>query len=102
MNYLGFAKSKYPSVSPEYAFIQSIKGKTSRTVQLYRLTDGTIETVKVRKKQFDANPFEENQIIKTIDCFDDKKWKYDSQNDSYYQIDEKERILSKWSIVEDD
>jgi len=102
INYLGFAKSKYPSVSPEYAFIQSIKGKTSRTIQLYRLTDGTTETVKVRKKQFDANPFEENQIIKTIDCFDDKKWKYDSQNDSYYQIDEKERILSKWSIVEDD
>jgi len=105
--YLGYPRSVISSISPNYAFIQTIKGNTSRMVQLYRLSDGSTESIKVRKKAFDSNPFKEGQIIKTIDCAYDKKWKYDKEledktGNGYYQIDEKEPILMKWSIVEDD
>ena len=91
-----------PNINPSYAFVQKIDGKQSKKVNLYRLNDGSVEVVKVRAKTYSKHPFNEGTIIKTIDCYDDKKWKYDSENDSYYQIDETERILSKWSIVEDD
>lgn len=99
--YLGYCKSIYP-VEPTYAFVQSIIGQQKKTVQLYRLSDGTTEVVRIKPKNFNNNPFKVGQIIKTIDCYDDKKWRYDKEHDSYYQIDEMERILSKWSIVEDD
>lgn len=105
--YLGYPRSVFPSMSPNYAYVQSIKGTSSRTVQLYRLSDGTTENMKVRKKSFELNSFEEGQIIKTIDCAYDKKWKYDKAleeetGNGYYQIDEKEQILLKWSVIEND
>ena len=71
-------------------------------ITLYRLCDGTSEKIKVRAKAFNKNKFETGNIIKTIDCFEEKKWKFDSEKQEYYQIDERERILGKWSIVEDD
>lgn len=98
----GYIQITIPNINPSYAFVQKIDGKQSKKVNLYRLNDGSIETVKVRAKAYSNHPFNEGDIIKTIDCYDDKKWKYDSEDDSYYQIDETERILSKWSIVEDD
>ena len=98
----GYIQLTIPSISMAYAYIQTISGKQKRSVKLYRLNNGTSEMVKVKAKTFNSNPFEEGQIIKTIDCFEDKKWRYDNQNDSFYQIDEKEYILSKWSVVEND
>ena len=98
----GNPKTIYPNMPPNYAYVQTIKGNSSRTVQLYRLSDGTSEVVKARKRQFESNPFKEGQIIKTIDCAWDEKWKYGKEHEGYYQIDEKELLLLKWSIVEDD
>lgn len=100
--FLGYIQTTIPNIKPSYAFVQKIDGQQTRRVSLYRLNDGSIEILKVRKKAFSNNPFNENDIIKTIDCYEEKKWKYDKENESYYQIDEKEMILSKWSIVEDD
>ena len=100
--YYGYIQLTIPEINKQYAYVQSIKGTSSRIVTLYRLSDGSTEIVKVRKKMFDNNPFDEGDIIKTIDCFYDKKWRYNDETESYYQIDEKELVLSKWSIVEDD
>lgn len=99
---LGYVKTTIKSLSSQYAYVINISGNQNRNVKLYRINSGLTETIKVRRKSYDLNPFKSKQIIKTIDCFEDKKWKYDSQNDKYYQIEDKERILSKWSIVEDD
>lgn len=100
--FLGYIQITIPDIKPSYAFVQKIDGQQTRRVSLYRLNDGSVELLKVRGKAFSNNPFNENDIIKTIDCYEEKKWKYDKENGSYYQIDEKEMILSKWSIVEDD
>lgn len=104
---LGYAKTIIPDISPLYCYVQLIKGNQKRTIKLYRLYDGTTETVKIKEKDFSKHPFKEGQLIKTIDCYDDKKWKLDKEKSTadkkvFYQIDETERILSKWSIVEDD
>lgn len=101
-NHYGYIQITIPEMQPCYAFVQKIIGQQKKTIQLYRLNDGSIETVRVRSKLFSKKPFKEGQIIKTLDCFEDYKWKYDSEHDSYYQTDEKERLLSKWSIVEND
>ena len=100
--FLGYIQITIPDIKPSYAFVQKIDGQQTRRVSLYRLNDGSVELLKVRGKAFSNNPFNENDIIKTVDCYEEKKWKYDKENGSYYQIDEKEMILSKWSIVEDD
>ena len=107
IKYLGYTKTQLKSIPSNYAYIISIDDKQKKTVQLYRLCDGTTETVRIKKKDYDKNPIKKEQIIKTIDCFEDKKWKLDKEkstedNKIFYQIDETERILTKWSIVEDD
>ena len=104
---LGFIKTIIPTLPSNYAYIVSISGNQKRTVQLYRLADGSTENVRVKEKDFKKHPFNKGQIIKTIDCFEDNKWMLDKEkstedNKVFYQIDEKERILSKWSIVEND
>ena len=104
---LGYAKTIIPDISPSYCYVQSIKGNQKRTIKLYRLYDGTTEILRVKEKDYNKHPFKEGQLLKTIDCYNDKKWKLDKEKSTadkkaFYQIDETERILSKWSIVEDD
>ena len=96
----GYIQITISKIDSSYAFVQKIEGKQKKTIYLYRLKDGANEIVRIKEKTFNQNPFTEGQIIKTIDCYDEKKWRYDSQNNNYYQIEDKERILSKWSIVE--
>ena len=98
----GYIQLTNPNFNKQYAYVQSINGKNNKLVTLYRLNDGSTETVKVREKVFNNNMFNKGDIIKTIDCYKEKKWKYDNATESYFQIDEEEIILSKWSIVEDD
>lgn len=98
----GYIQLTIPTFDSQYAYVQSIYGKSNKIVSLYRICDGTIETVKVREKVYKNNEFQVGDIIKTIDCYYDKKWRYNDRDSSYYQIDEKELILTKWSKVEDD
>lgn len=100
--FYGYIQLTIPDFNPQYTYVQSIKGKSSKLVTLYRLYDGSLEIVKVRQKPYNNNPFEIGDIIKTLDCYYDKKWKFNNESNDYYQIDEEELILSKWSIVEDD
>ena len=100
--YLGYCKSVYPNIPINYAFVRSVVGKQKRTVTLYRLSDGTSEVVKVKQKLFNNNPINPGDIIKTIDCASDKKWKRNNETGEFYQIDEQELLLLKWSKVEND
>ena len=100
--YLGYCKSVYPNIPTNYAFVRSVVGKQKRTVTLYRLSDGTSEIVKVKQKLFNNNPINPGDIIKTIDCVSDKKWKRNNETGEFYQIDEQELLLLKWSKVEND
>lgn len=95
----GYIQIVVPKIRAGVAFVQSVKGERKKTVTLYRLKTGETETVRVREKQFDANPFEEGQIIETLECSEDKRWKRNAETGEFYQIDDLETILRKWNIV---
>lgn len=95
----GYIQIVVPKIRAGVAFVQSVEGERKRTVTLYRLKTGETETVRVREKQFDANPFEVGQIIETLECSDEKRWKRNAETGEFYQIDDWETILRKWNIV---
>lgn len=95
----GYIQIVVPRIRGGVAFVQSIEGERKRTVTLYRLKTGETEIVRVREKQFDSNPFEEGQIIETLECSEEKRWKRNAETGEFYQIDDLETILRKWNIV---
>jgi DNA polymerase III alpha subunit len=95
----GYIQIVVPKVRAGAAFVQSIEGERKRTVTLYRLKTGETEIVRVREKQFDSNPFEVGQIIETLECSEEKRWKRNAETGEFYQIDDLETILRKWNIV---
>ncbi|MEY8366557.1 PHP domain-containing protein [Anaerovoracaceae bacterium 41-7] len=99
LEYLGYISVKFPNLSGEYAFVMDVSGKFSnKIVRLYRLNNGEIESFKVKGKSFNVNPIEKGMIIKTIEAGESRKWRKD-ENGEWYQIDETETILYKWSKV---
>ena len=95
----GYIQIVVPKVRAGVAFVQSVDGERKRTVTLYRLKTGETEIVRVREKQFDSNPFEVGQIIETLECSEEKRWKRNAETGEFYQIDDLETILRKWNIV---
>ena len=97
--FYGYIQLTIPNLEEQYAYVQSIDGVRKKTVVLYRLKTGETETVRIRQKQFDENPINEGDIIKTIESSQERKWKKNKETDEFYQIDESETILKKWSFV---
>ena len=95
----GYIQIVVPRIRAGVAFVQSVDGERKRTVTLYRLKTGETEIVRVREKQFDSNPFEVGQIIETLECSKEKRWKRNAETGEFYQIDDLETILRKWNIV---
>jgi DNA polymerase III alpha subunit len=99
LDHLGYIQTIIPNLSPEYAFVTEIEIKfTNPKITLYRLCNGEVEIVKAKIKQFEDNAFEKGDIIKTLECSEEKKWFKDSNNE-WVQKDETEKILKKWVMV---
>lgn len=95
----GYVKTIVPNISNAYAMVTKIDGKyKNKNVTLHRLADGSQEIVKVKGKMLELQPLEEGDIIKTIECKEDRRWKK-GDDGKFYQTDEKERILTKWNEV---
>ena len=97
---LGYVKTIMPELSQEYYFVQEYECKYKNPkLTLYRLCDGMIETVKVRRNAYDNAPIEVGDIIKSIERSKEGRWSKDA-NDEWRQDNEnKEVILKKWSFV---
>lgn len=96
--HLGYISITVPDIDVSYAVVMKIDGKyKNKTVTLYRLFDGSQEVVKVKGHSLDSHPLAEGDVIKTIECKEDRKWK--KGEDGFYQTDEKELILTKWREV---
>lgn len=96
---LGYIQMVIPNMAIEYAYVTDIETKYKNpVVKLYRLNNGDMETVKVKAKQYEGNEFKKGEIIKTIECSDEKKWYKDSEGE-WQQKDETEVILKKWAVV---
>ncbi len=95
----GYIQLTIPNMNKDYAFVQSVEGVRKKTISLYRLCDGEVEIVRIKQKAFEDNPIQIGDIIKTIECSQEKKWKKDKESGEFYQIDEYETILKKWSFA---
>lgn len=97
---IGYIKTCIPEMRPEYAFVQEFECKyRNPKLTLYRLCDGSIEVVKVRRKKYDEAPIHEGDIIKTIECSEEGRWSKDDNGDWQQDHSNKENILKKWSFV---
>lgn len=97
---IGYVKTCMPDMSPDYVFVQAYECKYKNPkLTLYRLCDGSTETVKVRRKKYDEAPINVGDIIKTMECSEEGRWSKDSNGDWQQSQSDKESILKKWSFV---
>lgn len=97
---IGYVKTCMPDMSPDYAFVQEYECKYKNPkLTLYRLCDGSTETVKVRRKKYDEAPINVGDIIKTMECSEEGRWSKDANGDWQQSQHDKESILKKWSFV---
>lgn len=97
---LGYVKTILSQVTPEYAFVQGYECKFKNPkITLYRLCNGDIEIVKVKRNKYDESPIEVGDIIKTIECSNEGCWSKDSDGEWQQSKEDKETILKKWSHV---
>ena len=82
----------------DYAFVMDVNDKyANRVVTLYRLNNGEIDRVKVKKKIYESKPILKGMIIRTVEASQERRWK--KTLDGFVQIDEYETILKKWCEV---
>lgn len=102
MEFLGYVSSVYPEADDRYYYVMRVKGDYSRIVTLYQIQTGDILEIKIRKSKFDKYPVQEYDIIKVRDIGLEKKWRKDEtkpEKEQWYQIDELEEILQKYSVL---
>lgn len=97
---LGYIQTTVENISPQYAFIKEYECKYKNPkLTLYRLCNGDVEIVKVKRPKYDESPIHQGDIIKTIECSNEGRW-YKDENDEWQQDkNDKETILKKWSFV---
>ena len=103
--YYGYIQTIIPKLSSDYAVVTELNTKYWHpSATIYRLNDGTTEKIKINGKNFKNNVFKEFDVIKTIEREEKHKNKYVGKDDNgkniYEQLDEREWILLKWSIVD--
>lgn len=97
---LGYIDIKMPELSADYGYVLNVNKKyNNKMIELYRLQDGTTESIKVKGKTYDLNPIEEGMIIRTLEASEELKW-YKAPDGSWKRReDEYETILRRWKIV---
>ena len=97
---IGYVKTRMTDISPEYAFVQEYECKFKNPkLTLYRLCNGDIEVVKVRRKKYDESPILVGDIIKTLECSNEGRWSKDENDEWQQSKTDKEVILKKWGRV---
>lgn len=105
--FLGYINLTIPSLPDEYAFVADIN---DNMYTLYYLNSGETCKIKCRAYTRKSTPCMAGDIIKILEITDEKKWrplKDENGNNvvdengkiQFYQIDERELILKKYSIV---
>ena len=98
--HLGYINIKMPNISMQYAYVLQVDKKyDNKLIKVVRLKDGSTEILKVKKAAYDANPIEEEMIIKTLCASEEHKWRKTLEG-KWVQIEETEIILYKWSEVQ--
>lgn len=100
LEYLGYIQTTVDNISPQYAFVKEYECKFKNPkLTLYRLCNGDIEIVKVKRNKYDENPINQGDIIKTIECSNEGRWYKDNDGEWQQNREDKETILKKWSFA---
>lgn len=97
---LGYVQTTVDNIPPEYAFVKEYECKFKNPkLTLYRLCNGDIEVVKVKRPKYDENPIHQGDIIKTIEASNEGRWYKDKDGEWQQDRNDEETILKKWSFV---
>lgn len=100
LEYLGYIQTTVTTISPQYAFVKEFECKYKNPkLTLYRLCNGDIEVVKIKRPKYDESPIKQGDIIKTIECSNEGRWFKDENGEWQQNKSDKETILKKWSFV---
>lgn len=100
LDHFGFLQTVVPELDIDYYFVQDFECKYKNPVlTLYRLCNGEITTVKVKRAAYDSSPIKVKSIIKVIQNSKEGKWSKDSAGDWVQDKNNKEVFLKKWSFV---
>jgi DNA polymerase III alpha subunit len=102
---LGYIKTIDTTFASEYAYVQEYECKfTNPVLKIYRINNGDIDVVKVKKADYDEKPIHVGDLINTIEYSDEFKVHFggiDERGKNIWIKDtvEKEKFLMKWSFV---
>ena len=97
---LGYIQTIIPELSQDYYFVQDYECKfTNPKLTLYRLCDGDISVVKVKRKKYDEAPIKVGDMIKVVEKKKEGKWSKDADGDWHQDNEDKEVVLKKWAFV---
>lgn len=105
LEYLGYVKTTLPNLSPEYAFVQEYECKFKNPkIALFRLCNGDVDIVKIKRKNYDESPINVGDVIKTIECSNEGRWFNEGKDEDGKDIwrqdkNDEEVILKKWVFV---
>lgn len=99
LEYLGYINTTIPTISNDIALVTNIEINSYGTpfITLYRISDGTIETIKMYKTTFAENPLKEFDIIKTISI--ENKAKRRKVDGKWIELSDRENILTQFARV---
>ena len=100
LNNFGYIRSTFPQMSDDIFYCQNFECKFKNPkLELYRLNDGEIITVKVRKKLYDNSPIYVNDMIRVKDFKKEGKWSKDNNGEWQQSKKEKEIVLKSWNFI---
>lgn len=96
---LGYIQTTLPNMDAKYYFVTDIKTLKggNKLAHLCQLNSGNITVIKIRKKVFNKNKLEKNDVIKMLEISSENKWSKDKNGD-WIRLDQKEDILTKYKI----
>jgi hypothetical protein len=107
-DYLGYIKTLFPKIRTTCYFVSDIEVKyTNPIVSLHCLCNGESKKYKVKKRDFNQNPFKINDIING-ELVEDARWKMDKKYETdknpkgwYQDYTDKEILLKNWTKVKE-
>lgn len=96
---LGYIQTVLPKMDAKYYFVTDIKTLKggNKLAYLCQLNSGNITIIKIRKKIFNKNKIEKNDVIKMLEISSENKWSKD-ENGNWIRLEQREDILTKYKI----
>lgn len=98
---LGYAQIKSDKIEKCYGVVTNIDGKYSnKNISIYIVGSGTLYTYKVKGKDLSHNPINVGDVVKILQEAYERKWGRD-EHGNFYQKEEQELVLKKYSVIND-